>query len=86
MPVRIRLTRIGTNQKPFFRVVAASREKPRDGSFLEVLGVYNPKLKEKKFNVNKERIEFWLKKGAIPSRVVGQMLKKDLRIVTKCES
>ena len=86
MPVRIRLSRVGTNNKPFFRVVAASREKPRDGRFLEVLGVYNPKLKEKKLNLNRERLDYWLKQGAIPSKIIGQMLKKDLGLITKCES
>jgi len=85
MPVRIRLSRVGTNNKPFFRVVAASREKPRDGRFLEVLGTYNPKLKEKKLNLNRERLDYWLKQGAMPTRLVGQMLKKDLGLITKCE-
>lgn len=75
MPVRIRLTRFGTNQKPHFRVVAASREKSRDGRFLEVLGTYNPKLKEKKMNIDKERLAFWLKQGATMTSVVSQMLK-----------
>lgn len=76
MPVRIRLTRVGTNKKPFFRVVAAERTKPRDGRFLEVLGTYNPKLPEKKININKERLAYWIKQGATLSDTMRETLKK----------
>ena len=78
MPVRIRLTRVGTNKKPFFRVVAAERTKPRDGRFLEVLGTYYPKLKEKKLTLNKERYDYWIKQGALPTNIIIQSLKKEL--------
>lgn len=77
MPVRIRLTRVGTNKKPFFRVVAAERTKPRDGRFLEVLGTYNPKLTEKKININKERLAYWIKQGATMSDTMRETLKKN---------
>lgn len=76
MPVRIRLTRVGTNKKPFFRVVAAERTKPRDGRFLEVLGTYNPKLTEKKININQERLAYWIKQGATLSDTMRETLKK----------
>lgn len=75
MPVRIRLSRVGSNNKPYFRVVAASREKPRDGRFLEVLGTFNPKLKDKKLNLNRERYDYWIKQGAVPSRIISQSIK-----------
>lgn len=74
MPVRIRLTRVGTHNKPYFRVVAAERTKPRDGRFLEVLGTYNPKQEKEKMQVNKERFDFWLKQGATMSKIVSDML------------
>lgn len=76
MPVRIRLTRVGSKNKPRFRVVAASREKPRDGRFLEVLGNFNPKNKEKKLTLNMERYNYWVKQGASPSRILCETLKK----------
>lgn len=77
MPVRIRLSRVGTRNKPQYRVVAAHREKPRDGRFLENLGTFNPKNKEKKINLNRERYDYWLKLGAIPSRVIRETVKKE---------
>ena len=83
MPVRIRLSRVGTNKKPFFRVVAATRERSRDGKFLEVLGTYYPKLKEKKLKLNKERYDFWIQKGALPTGVIVQTLKKELATATQ---
>ena len=83
MPVRIRLSRVGTNRKPLFRVVAATRERAADGHCLEVLGTYNPKLPEKKFTAKKERIEFWLNQGALPTRIVYQLLKRECGISPK---
>lgn len=77
MPVRIRLSRVGTNKKPHFRVVAADGRRSRDGRFLELLGTYNPKLKEKKLLLNRERYDFWIKQGALPSRIIERMLQKE---------
>ena len=76
MPVRIRLSRVGTNRKPLFRVVAATRERAADGHCLEVLGTYDPKLETEKLHVDKERVHFWLKQGATPSDLISQLLKK----------
>ena len=76
MSVVIRLSRHGTKSKPFYRVVAAHKEFPRDGRFLEVLGTYNPKDPSSKGKVNGERINFWISKGAKPSRTVAQILKR----------
>ncbi|MDO8526534.1 MAG: 30S ribosomal protein S16 [Deltaproteobacteria bacterium] len=83
MPVRIRLSRVGTRKKPCFRVVAADRTKPRDGRFLELLGTFDPKSKEKKLNINQERFDYWVKQGAIPTGVIVQNLKKQQRIPAK---
>lgn len=76
MSVVIRLSRHGTKSKPFYRVVAAHKEFPRDGRFLEVLGTYNPKDPTSKGKVNGERVSYWISKGAKPSRTVSQILKR----------
>ncbi len=76
MAVRIRLTRQGSKKKPFYRIVAADSEAPRDGSFLEVLGTYNPMVEPPKIEVKQDRVSHWLGKGAIPTVTVKQILKK----------
>ncbi|MBI5643889.1 MAG: 30S ribosomal protein S16 [Deltaproteobacteria bacterium] len=76
MAVKIRLTRQGGKKKPFYRIVVADSEAPRDGSFLEVLGVYNPMVDPPKVELKGERVSFWLKQGATPTDTVKQLLKK----------
>lgn len=77
MAVRIRLARRGKRNSPFYRVVVQDREKPRDGRFLEIVGTYDPRDKDHKgiCNVSKERVEYWLSKGAVPSETVAQLIK-----------
>jgi small subunit ribosomal protein S16 len=77
MAVRIRLARYGKRNSPFYRVVIQDREKPRNGRFLEIVGTYDPKQKsgEKRFDVKKERVEYWLGKGATPSETVAKLIK-----------
>ncbi|WP_022667992.1 30S ribosomal protein S16 [Desulfospira joergensenii] len=76
MSVRIRLTRKGTKKKPFYRIVAADLESPRDGRFLEVLGTYDPMTEPAAINLKQERIQYWLGEGAKPSTTVQSILKK----------
>lgn len=76
MAVRIRLSRKGRKNTPFYRIVVADREKPRDGRFLEVVGTYDPKLTEHQVSANKERVSYWLARGAEPSLTVQQLLKR----------
>jgi small subunit ribosomal protein S16 len=76
MPVRLRLTRMGAKKRPFFRIVAADSEAPRDGRFLEILGFYDPKTDPATVNLKEERVKFWLEKGAKPSETVRSILKK----------
>ena len=83
MSVLIRVSLVGAKKQPLFRMVTAQHERSRDGRCLEVLGTYNPKLPEKKLTVKKERVEFWLNQGALPSRVVYQLLKKECGITSK---
>ncbi|MCG8565894.1 MAG: 30S ribosomal protein S16 [Desulfobacterales bacterium] len=76
MSVRIRLTRKGTKKKPFYRIVAADIECPRDGRFLEVLGTYNPMTEPAAIELKEERIQYWLGEGAKPSTTVKSILKQ----------
>ncbi|WP_024335531.1 30S ribosomal protein S16 [Desulfotignum balticum] len=76
MSVRIRLTRKGTKKKPFYRIVAADIEAPRDGRFLETLGTYNPMTEPADIVLKQDRIQYWLDQGATPSTTVTSLLKK----------
>lgn len=76
MAVRIRMARYGKKNDPFFRMVVADRERPRDGKFIEVVGHYDPNNKQQKFKADKERIAYWIGKGATPSETVANLLKQ----------
>lgn len=76
MAVVIRLSRRGTKKKPFYRVVATDSRSPRDGKFLEVLGTYDPLKAENQVNIDADKAQSWIKKGALPSRTVTSLLKK----------
>src|SRR5262245_14048820 len=76
MPVSIRLTRGGSKKVPFYRVVAADRRSPRDGRFIEQLGVYDPLRDPVEFRVDQERLDHWIKNGAVPSQTVGELLRR----------
>ncbi|MBI9048259.1 MAG: 30S ribosomal protein S16 [Anaerolineaceae bacterium] len=73
--VRIRLRRVGLKRQPSYRLVAADKESPRDGKFLEILGHYNPRTEPFTFEVKEDRIFDWLSKGAQPSDSVQQLFK-----------
>jgi len=75
MAVKIRLKRRGKRGEPFYHMVVADERKPRDGRFIEVLGTYDPKNKDQRFTGKKERIEYWLGKGATPSETVSKLLR-----------
>ena len=66
----IRLRRTGSKKRPFFRVVVADSRAARDSSFVEVLGHYNPRTKPETLKIDRERLEHWLKAGAVPSDTV----------------
>jgi small subunit ribosomal protein S16 len=76
MAVKIRLTRKGTKKKPFYRIVAADIEMPRDGRFLELLGTYNPMVEPAAITLKEERIQYWLGEGAKPSTTVKSIFKQ----------
>jgi len=75
MAVRIRLSRKGSKKKPYYRLVAADSQSPRDGKFLEVLGVYDPKSNPARIDLHKEKIGYWLKQGATASESAKAILK-----------
>ena len=70
----IRLTRTGSKKRPYFRVVVADSKRARDSRFLEILGHYNPRGTPATVEVNRERLEYWLKAGARPSDTVRTLL------------
>ena len=76
MPVRIRLTRKGAKKRPFYRIVAADSEAPRDGKFLEVLGYYDPLKDPAQIHINEGRIKKWIQRGAKLSETVRSLLRK----------
>ena len=78
--VTIRLRRAGSTKRPFFRVVVTDSRAARDSSFVEILGHYNPRSKPAVVDVNKERVEFWLKKGARPSDTVRTLIARHLTV------
>ncbi|HWQ83918.1 MAG TPA: 30S ribosomal protein S16 [Anaerolineales bacterium] len=73
--VRIRLRRVGAKGQPSYRLVAASKEAPRDGRFLEILGFYNPRTEPATIQLKEDRIYDWISKGAQPSESALQVLK-----------
>lgn len=75
MAVKIRLTRMGAKSKPYYRIVAAENEYPRDGRFLEILGSYDPKKNPAEVSVKEDRVRDWLSKGAKPTLTVANLLK-----------
>jgi small subunit ribosomal protein S16 len=73
--VRIRLRRIGLKGQPTYRIVAADKESPRDGRFLEILGFYNPRTQPATIHVKEDRVYHWMKNGALPTESVEQVFK-----------
>lgn len=76
MAVKIRLTRMGAKKKPFYRLVAANLEAPRDGKFLEILGSYDPMKDPAQIKIHEEKVKYWLEKGAMLSESAKAILKK----------
>jgi small subunit ribosomal protein S16 len=77
MSVKIRLSRHGAKKRPFYRIVAADIESPRDGRFIETLGTYNPLKDPAEVTLDKERVDYWIQQGATPSDTVRSILKRE---------
>ncbi len=76
MSVKIRLKRMGSKKRPFYRVVVADSRSPRDGRFIEKVGTYNPLTQPSTVNLQEEDIFNWLNKGAQPSDTVRNLLSE----------
>ncbi len=77
MSVKIRLQRVGTKKKPFYRVAAMDSRKKRDGDVIEYLGKYQPIITDKQFVVDEEKVLKWLGQGAQPTDTIKELLKKE---------
>lgn len=76
MAVKLRLKRMGSKQKPFYRVIAADSRSPRDGRFIETVGTYDPVKKDCPVNIDEEKALKWLNNGAQPTDTVKSLLTK----------
>ncbi|APB31062.1 MULTISPECIES: 30S ribosomal protein S16 [Vagococcus] len=77
MAVKIRLKRMGSKKKPFYRMVVADSRSPRDGRYIEVVGTYNPLTEPAQVKVEEDLILDWLSKGAQPSDTVRNILSRE---------
>jgi small subunit ribosomal protein S16 len=77
MSVKIRLARYGKKKKPYYRIVVASTDAPRDGRFLEHIGTYDPLKKPAAVTLKQDRAKAWIEKGAIPTATVRSILKRE---------
>jgi len=77
MAVKIRLARHGAKKQPFYRIVVAGAESPRDGKYLESVGTYNPLKDPAEVSLKKERVRHWMNQGAIPTNTIKSLLKKE---------
>ena len=75
MAVKIRLARHGAKKRPFYRVVVADGRMPRDGRYIELVGRYNPVANPKVIDLDLEKIDEWIAKGAKPSEPVAALIK-----------
>ena len=74
----IRMRRVGSKKKPYFRVVVTEAKSARESSFVENVGTYNPRSKPAVVEINRERVQHWLKRGAQPSNSVRTLLARHL--------
>lgn len=77
MAVKIRLARHGAKKRPFYRIVVANSESPRDGKFLENVGTYNPLRDPAEVSLKTERVQYWLQQGATPTDTVRSILNRN---------
>ncbi len=77
MAVRLRLKRFGRKKNPFYRLVAANSTAARNGKTIEELGTYNPLAQPAQFVFDRERLDYWMSNGALPSETVHRLLSKE---------
>jgi small subunit ribosomal protein S16 len=76
MAVKIRLARHGSRKHPLYRIVVANSESPRDGRFIEQVGLYDPTRSPALIQFRSEKLAAWLKKGARPTETVAQLIRR----------
>ncbi|GAB6177567.1 30S ribosomal protein S16 [Desulfobaculum senezii] len=76
MALKLRLTRMGSKKRPFYRLVAIDSATRRDGRPLEFLGHYNPMVTPVEIKIDTEKVQKWVERGATPSDTVRSLLKK----------
>jgi small subunit ribosomal protein S16 len=74
--VKIRLARHGGKKRPIYRIVVANSESPRDGRFIEQVGLYDPTTKPVKIQFKTAKLAAWLSKGARPTQTVSQLMRR----------
>ncbi len=88
--LKIRLMRIGTKKKPFYRVVVMKERSKRTGDYIELLGTYNPLTEPKEIKLIQDRIDYWIKQGAQPStgylRIIGKAPQRPPRKPKKAKA
>ena len=84
--IKIRLARGGRKKAPYYYVVVSNARSPRDGRFIEKLGTYNPMLEKghaDRVRLRKDKIDYWLSQGAIPTERISYLLKSDYTDISK---
>lgn len=76
MAVRIRLHRMGAKKKPYYRIVVADARSPRDGKYIEEVGLYHPVGQPERIEIDRERVLEWMARGAQPSDTVKSLFKR----------
>ena len=76
MAVKLRLKRGGSKQRPFYRIVASDARSPRDGRFIDTIGIYNPIPENYEVSIDEEKALYWLNNGAQPTDTVKSLLSK----------
>ncbi|MGH7695818.1 MAG: 30S ribosomal protein S16 [Gemmatimonadaceae bacterium] len=74
--VRIRLRRMGRKKAPYYRIVVADSQSPRDGRFIEIIGQYQPRAKDGGLTLKQDRANHWLDAGALPTDTVRSLLRR----------
>lgn len=74
----IRMRRVGAKKRPFFRVVVTEQRTARDGAFVEILGHYYPKTRPARVEIDRERVRYWIARGARPSDTVRTLIARHL--------
>jgi small subunit ribosomal protein S16 len=76
----IRLTRMGAKKKPFYRIVVTEKRSKRDGRFVESVGYYDPCRKPADVKIDRERVQYWIERGAQPSETVRSLIKRKAEV------